>query len=134
MLVSRRPVCFGPHQFLANARCSFRPKAWQRQFPHTENPFRSFSASMTLQGIVNDTGRTPEVSLERLVPLVDYIGAWQCLPNISPWVLRTVERGYRLQFIYHPPKFNGVVWNLVHPEPGRVMEQEVHSLLVKEAI
>ncbi len=33
-----------------------------------------------------------------------------------------------------PPKFDGVVWTAVHPEQGRVMEQEVHSLLVKEAI
>ncbi len=44
------------------------------------------------------------------------------------------ERGYRLQFGYRPPKLNGVVWTVVHPEQGRVMEQEVHSLLVKEAI
>ncbi len=100
--------------------------AWQRQHPHTENCFRSFPAVIPLQGIVNDTRRAPKVSLDRLIPLVDYIGAWQCLPNISPWVLHI---RYRLQFSYRPPQFDGVVWTAVHPEQGRVMEQEFHSLL-----
>ncbi len=59
---------------------------------------------MTLQGIVNDTGRTPEVSLERLVPLVDYIGAWQCLPNISPWVLAYSRKGVQTAVRLPPPE------------------------------
>ncbi len=54
--------------------------------------------------------------------------------DIFLWVLHTVERGYRLQFGYRTPKFNGVVWTVVHPEQGRVMEHEVYSLLVREAI
>ncbi len=37
---------------------------------------------------------TPEASLERLVPLVDYLSAWKLLPNVSRWVLHTVEQGY----------------------------------------
>ncbi len=36
---------------------------------------------------------TPEASLETLVPLVDYLAAWILLPNVSRWVLHTVERG-----------------------------------------
>ncbi|KAI2650863.1 DNA ligase [Labeo rohita] len=35
--------------------------------------------------------RNPEAGLERLVPLVDYLAAWKLLPNVSAWVLRTVE-------------------------------------------
>ena len=54
--------------------------------------------------------------------------------SMSPWVLRTVEKGYRLQFDFRPPKFSGVIWTAVNPEHGRVLEQEVNSLLVKEAI
>ncbi len=46
---------------------------------------------------------TPEASLERLVPLVDYLAAWELLPNVSRWVLHTVERGYRIQFGSPPP-------------------------------
>ncbi|KAI2646087.1 Gag-Pro-Pol polyprotein [Labeo rohita] len=42
--------------------------------------------------------RNPEASLERLVTLVDYLAAWKLLPNVSAWVLYTVERGYRIQF------------------------------------
>ncbi len=37
---------------------------------------------------------TPEASLERLVPLVDYLAAWKLLPNVSQWVLHTGDRGY----------------------------------------
>ncbi|XDV51917.1 hypothetical protein PO909_020709 [Leuciscus waleckii] len=86
-----------------------------------------------LQGVGNEARLTPEASLERLVPLVDYLGAWSCRPNISAWALHTVELGYRLQFSSPPPKFNGVVWTVVGPEQVRVMEQEVQSLLVKDS-
>ncbi len=37
---------------------------------------------------------TLEASLERLVPLVDYSAAWKLLPNVSRWVMHTVEQGY----------------------------------------
>ncbi len=69
MVVSGRPLPFGPHQF---------PSQWLearlRPFLHTEKEFLSFPASIPLQGFVNDAWRTPEVSLGRLIPLVDYIG------------------------------------------------------------
>ncbi|KAL0174316.1 hypothetical protein M9458_030284, partial [Cirrhinus mrigala] len=73
--------------------------------------------------------RNPEASLERLVPLVDYLAAWNLLPNVSAWVLHTVEQGYRIQFgalLVFP--------TLVGLEQGLVMEQEVDTLLRKEAI
>ncbi len=35
---------------------------------------------------------TPEASLERLVPVVDYLVAWRLLLNVSRWVLHTVEQ------------------------------------------
>ncbi|KAI2652402.1 Transposon Ty3-G Gag-Pol polyprotein [Labeo rohita] len=49
-------------------------------------------------------------------------------------VLHTVERGYRIQFGAPPLPFNGVSPTLVGPEQGLVMEQEVGTLLRKEAI
>ncbi len=76
----------------------------------------------------------PEASLERLVPLVDYLAAWILLPNLSRWVLHTVERGYRIQFGSPPPRFNGVVPTLVDPVQALVMGREVDTLLRKEAI
>ncbi|KAI2647659.1 Protein P [Labeo rohita] len=70
----------------------------------------------------------PEASLERLVPLVDYLAAWNLLPNVSAWLLRTVERGYRIQFGAPPPPFNGVS-TVVSPEQGlgvRVLQPVLH--------
>ncbi len=77
---------------------------------------------------------TPEASLERLVPLVGYLAAWKLLPNVSRWVLQTVEKGYRIQFGAPPPPFQGVFLTLVGPEQALVLEQEVNTLLRKEAI
>ncbi|KAI2660091.1 Transposon Ty3-G Gag-Pol polyprotein [Labeo rohita] len=91
-------------------------------------------AGQPLQDTVLVAQQTPEARLERLVPLVDHLAAWKLLPNVSAWVLRTVERGYRIQFGAPPPPFIGVSPTLVGPEQGLVMEQEVVSLLRKEAI
>ncbi|KAL0199702.1 hypothetical protein M9458_002889, partial [Cirrhinus mrigala] len=91
-------------------------------------------AGEPLQDAVLGAHTTPEASLERLVPLVDHLAAWKLLPNVSAWVLHTVERGYRIQFGVPPPPFNGVSPTLVGPEQGLVMEQEVATLLRKEAI
>ncbi len=77
---------------------------------------------------------TPEASLERLVPLVDYLAAWTLLPNVSQWVLQTVGKGYRIPFAFPPPRFSGMTPTLVGPEQALVMEQEVKALLRKEAI
>ncbi|KAL0159734.1 hypothetical protein M9458_043459, partial [Cirrhinus mrigala] len=87
-----------------------------------------------LQDTVLGAHTTPKASLERLVPLVDHLAAWKLLPNVSAWVLHTVERDYRIQFGAPPPPFNGVSPTLVGPEQGLVMEQEVPALLRKEAI
>ncbi|KAI2651994.1 Transposon Ty3-G Gag-Pol polyprotein [Labeo rohita] len=91
-------------------------------------------AGQPFQDTVPAAPLTPEASLERLVPLVDHLAAWKLLPNVSAWVLHTVERGYRIQFGAPPPLFNGVSPTLVGPEQGLVMEQEVATLLRKEAI
>ncbi len=77
---------------------------------------------------------TPEASLKRLVLLVNYLAAWKLLPNVSRWVLHTVERGYRIQFGSPPPRSNRVVPTLVDPGQTLVMEREVDTLLRKEAI
>ncbi len=77
---------------------------------------------------------TPEASFERLVPLVDYLAAWKLLPDVSRWVLHTVERGYRIQFGSPPPRCNRVNPTLEGPEQALVMEREVDALLREEAI
>ncbi|KAI2647884.1 ORF V: Enzymatic polyprotein [Labeo rohita] len=97
-------------------------------------PVQGLPAGEPLQDIVLAAQQTQETSLERLVPLVDHLAAWKLLPNVSAWVLHTVERGYRIQFGAPLPPFIGVSPALVGPEQGLVMEQEVASLLRKEAI
>ncbi len=86
------------------------------------------------QGIDLAAPNTPEASLERLAPLVDYLAAWKLLPNVSRWVLQTVEKGYRIQFGAPPPPFKGLCLTSTNPEQALVLEQEVSSLLRKEAI
>ncbi len=85
-------------------------------------------AGPPLQGTELAALSTPEASLKRLVPLVGHVAVWEPLPNVSHWVLHTVESGAP------PPPFNGVIPTLVGPEQALVMEQEVNTLLRKEAI
>ncbi len=72
--------------------------------------------------------------VSKLVPLSEKLAVWKLLPNISPWVQKTVERGYRIQFAYRPPRFNGVVSTSVKPERAHLLTQELQTLLDKGAI
>ncbi len=112
----------------AELRCS-PPLRWS-----LEQLVRPSPAGAPFQGPELAALITPEASLERLVPLVDHLAAWKLLPNVSRWVLQTVERGYRIQFGSPPPRFNRVFPTLVGPEQALVMEQEVDTLLRKETI
>ncbi len=58
-----------------------------------EQLHRWLPAGPPCQGIDLAAPNTPEASLERLAPLVDYLAAWKLLPNVSRWVLQTVEKG-----------------------------------------
>ncbi len=95
---------------------------------------RPSPAGYPFQGTELAVQSIPEASLERLVPLVHYLAAWKLLPNVSQWVLHTVERGYKIQFGSRSPLFNGVFPTLVGPKQALVMEQEVETILRKEAI
>ncbi len=99
-----------------------------------EQLHRWLPAGPPCQGIDLAAPNTPEASLERLAPLVDYLAAWKLLPNVSSWVLQTVEKGYRIQFGAPPPPFKGLFLTSTNPEQALVLEQEVSSLLRKEAI
>ncbi len=76
----------------------------------------------------------PETSLERLIPLVEFMRAWKPLPNISHWVLQTIEKGYQIQFGSRLPRFMGVLSTEVAPQQFLVIEQEIKALLEKGAI
>ncbi|KAL3976218.1 tctex1 domain-containing protein 2 [Sarotherodon galilaeus] len=55
-----------------------------------------------------------------------------CAP--SPWVLRTVAMGYRLQFRVKPPRFQRVVNMTVNTEAAMILREEIKALLQKRAI
>ncbi len=99
-----------------------------------EQLHRWLPAGPPCQGIDLAAPNTPEASLERLAPLVDYLAAWKLLPNVSRWVLQTVEKGYRIKFSAPPPPFKGLFLTSTNPEQALVLEPEVSSLLRKEAI
>lgn len=67
----------------------------------------------------------PKVSL--VIPLVDFLVAWKAIPNVSQWVLRTVQKGHRIQLGHQPPRFNGVLATVEESVQAWVMEQEVQS-------
>ncbi len=119
---------FFPPGIVAELRASLPLRGSPKQL------LRLFPAGPPFQGIDLAAPNTPEASLERLAPLVDYLAAWKLLPNVSRWVLQTVEKGYRIQFGAPPPTFKGIFFMLVSPKQALILEQEVISLLRKEAI
>ncbi len=90
------------------------------------------SATQPRPNPVSNFPHQSEVS--KLVPLSAKLAAWKLLSNISPWVERTVGKGYRIQFAYRPPRFNGVVSTSVKPERVHLLTQELQALLDKGAI
>ncbi len=77
---------------------------------------RLFPAGPTLQGTDLVILITPEVSPERLIPLVDYLKAWKLLQNVSQWVLRTAERGLQNSVWVFPPRLLPSRWPLLTTE------------------
>ncbi|KAI2650264.1 Adenylosuccinate synthetase [Labeo rohita] len=70
---------------------------------------------------------TPEASLERLVPLVDYLAAWKLLPNVS--VTWTLESGFYSRDFIVPTKDGEVAFRSeeripphIHPSTQEVPE------------
>ena len=71
---------------------------------------------------------------ETLKPLTLFRAAWERLPGISQWVLRTIRLGYTIQFRKGPPPFRGILPTVVKPEEVAVLRQEMTALLKKGAI
>lgn len=49
---------------------------------------------------------------------------WAALTT-SAWVLRTISRGYRLQFAVIPPRFSGIVCSRAQGESARILQEEI---------
>ncbi len=73
------------------------------------------------------------MSKDRKGPFADQVTNWRAC-TVHPWVLATIDRGYRLQFVVKPPVFNGVVMSAALGESAHVLEEEISSLLIKGVI
>ena len=66
-------------------------------------------------------------------PLTRRIAQWERY-NASPWVLRTLAKGYRLQFAMRPPAFSEVIFTEARGQAGVILQQEIITLLEKKAV
>src|SRR4029434_5617207 len=89
-------------------------------------------SSPSLGGVGVDLG-LDSLTMSGLVP--DKFNSKHNLPcAVSPWVLKTITRGYVLQFARSPPPFSGVIQSVVQREQSHFLREEIVSLLRKEAI
>ncbi|XDV17636.1 hypothetical protein PO909_023468 [Leuciscus waleckii] len=56
---------------------------------------------------------TEGMSVVPMTLLVQFLGAWLELPNLSRWVERTIRLSYAIQFAQSPPRFRGVRYTMV---------------------
>ena len=92
---------------------------------------RRISLSCQTEGAttqVNVTDPTPCVN-----PLARCLSQWKaCSPH--PWVLNTIDRGYKLQFAGKPPTFERVLFSQASGQAADILQAEIVSLLSKNAI
>ena len=66
-------------------------------------------------------------------PLAGCLHHWkEC--GAHPWVLNTVEKGYKLQFAEKPPTFEKVLFSQATGQAGDILQAEITSLLSRNAI
>ena len=68
-----------------------------------------------------------------LGPLSRCLPAWKNC-GATPWVLRTIAKGYKLQFSSTPPLGNKVIFSHASGEAAEILQAEITSLLQKNAI
>ncbi|GAA6095931.1 uncharacterized protein LOC125138511, partial [Tachysurus ichikawai] len=83
--------------------------------------------------MTDPAGSAPGVPPTRVGTLGGHVTAWLSV-SAPDWVIHTVTRGYRLQFVRSPPRFNGVVWSRTDRSSAHILTDEISSLLAKRAI
>lgn len=66
-------------------------------------------------------------------PLAPHKAQWEKC-GASSWVLKTITKGYRLQFAAAPPGFSGVMHSLPREREALILEEEIKALKHKGAI
>ncbi|XP_053173996.1 uncharacterized protein LOC128357652 [Scomber japonicus] len=107
-------------------RCPPGPKCTAPPRGHVSFPPREGATAPRLGPLMVE-------ELQRVSPLCRRWEKWAALAA-SPWVLKTISRGYRLQFAAVPPRFAGIIHSQAQGESARVLQEEILSLLNKGAI
>src|SRR4029434_291864 len=97
-------------------------------------------SSLSLGGAGADLG-LDSLTMSGLVPdkfnskhnLAGCVASWRACA-VSPWVLRTITKGYVLHFARPPPPFGGVIQSVVQQGQSHFLREEIVSLLRKEAM
>lgn len=79
-----------------------------------------------------DTESVPTV-VEPLGPLSYHTPQWERC-GVSNWMLKTITKGYRLQFASTPPSFSGVLHSRPQGEEALILQEEIEALKGKGAI
>lgn len=80
-----------------------------------------------------DTESVPTSTVEPLGPLARHSPQWRRC-GVSDWILKTITKGYRLQFASTPPVFNGVIHSRPREKEALILQQEIKALESKGAI
>ena len=87
----------------------------------------------TLAPAVSVIAPRPVISTTVDNPLANCIHQWrQC--GASPWVLRTIARGYKIQFARPPPTFEKVIFSQANGRAAKILRDEIVSLVNKKAV
>src|SRR4029434_6191999 len=89
-------------------------------------------SSPSLGGVGADLGLVPD-QFNSKHNLAGCAASWRACA-VSPWVLRTITKGYVLQFARPPPPFSEVIQSVVQRGQSHFLWEEIVSLLRKEAI
>jgi hypothetical protein len=77
--------------------------------------------------------RVTSLGRDHMSPLATRVEQWRACA-VHPWILSMVSQGYRLQFAMKPPRFNNVLVSMASGDSARILEDEISSLLRKQAI
>lgn len=79
-----------------------------------------------------DTESAP-TNVEPLGPLAAHTPQWERC-GVSNWMLKTITKGYRLQFASTPPSFSGVLHSRPQGKEALILQEEIEALKSKGAI
>ncbi|KAL0172936.1 hypothetical protein M9458_033247, partial [Cirrhinus mrigala] len=103
---------------------------YQSDFP----PLTPLSPTTHTHVVLNSPLANGELSLTVCSSLSQFAEAWQMLPGVSEWVMKSIKNGYTLQFFRRPPRFNGVLMSTVREQNASILREEIHNLLGKCAV